>query len=58
MLGFYASFYQIAAVVIPTAEELKLRAEKRFKEMGKQVPAEAVNQMLGTIFSNKTYLVN
>ncbi|KAI3690870.1 hypothetical protein L2E82_49082 [Cichorium intybus] len=32
-------------------EELKARSEKRFGEMGKQVPGEAVNEMLGT-FSN------
>lgn len=38
---------QIAVVVFPKPEELKLRSEKRFKEMGKDVPAEAVNNMLG-----------
>lgn len=35
-------------MIVPTPEELKLRGEKRFKEMGKEVPAEAVNEMLGT----------
>lgn len=39
--------YQIAVVVFPKVEELKFRADKRFKEMGKEVPAEAVNEMLG-----------
>ncbi|KAL0321200.1 UNVERIFIED_CONTAM: Heterogeneous nuclear ribonucleoprotein U-like protein 1 [Sesamum radiatum] len=43
----FANYIKIAVVVFPTAEELKLRADKRFKEMGKEVPAEAVNQMLG-----------
>ncbi|XP_011087023.2 heterogeneous nuclear ribonucleoprotein U-like protein 1 [Sesamum indicum] len=42
----FANYIKIAVVVFPTAEELKLRADKRFKEMGKEVPAEAVNQML------------
>ncbi|XP_057796345.1 uncharacterized protein LOC131012408 isoform X2 [Salvia miltiorrhiza] len=42
----FAYYIKIAAVVFPTAEELKSRAEKRLKEMGKEVPAEAVNQML------------
>lgn len=39
--------YQIAVVIFPKPNELKFRAEKRFKEMGKDVPAEAVNEMLG-----------
>ncbi|KAL0310677.1 UNVERIFIED_CONTAM: Heterogeneous nuclear ribonucleoprotein U-like protein 1 [Sesamum angustifolium] len=43
----FANYIKIAVVAFPTAEELKLRADKRFKEMGKEVPAEAVNQMLG-----------
>ncbi|KAK4421260.1 Heterogeneous nuclear ribonucleoprotein U-like protein 1 [Sesamum alatum] len=42
----FANYIKIAVVVFPTAEELKLRADRRFKEMGKEVPAEAVNQML------------
>lgn len=48
------SFYQIAAVVFPTAEELKSRSEKRSIEMGREreVPAEIVNQMLGTAIGN------
>lgn len=46
------SFYQIAAVVFPTAEELKSRSEKRSIEMGKEVPAKAVNQILGTAIGN------
>lgn len=44
-------------MVIPTAEELKSRAEKRFKEMGKQVPAEAVNEMLGNFIQIKHILL-
>nr|CAD1832161.1 unnamed protein product [Ananas comosus var. bracteatus] len=31
---------------IPTTNELKFRSEKRFKEMGKEVPAEAINEMI------------
>lgn len=45
---FVLPLNQVAVVIVPTPEELKLRGEKRFKEMGKEVPAEAVNQMLGT----------
>lgn len=39
--------YQIAVVIFPSQNELRLRAEQRFKEMGKEVPAEAVNEMIG-----------
>ncbi|KAH9623113.1 hypothetical protein KSS87_013692 [Heliosperma pusillum] len=42
----FAFYHKIAVVVFPRADELKLRAEKRFKEMGKDVPPEAVNEML------------
>lgn len=38
---------QIAVVVFPTPDELKIRADKRFKEMGKDVPQDAVSEMLG-----------
>ncbi|KAF3784702.1 Heterogeneous nuclear ribonucleoU-like protein 1 [Nymphaea thermarum] len=37
---------KIAVVIFPTPQDLKNRAERRFKEMGKEVPAEAVNEML------------
>jgi hypothetical protein len=36
-------------VVFPRPEELKVRSDKRFKEMGKEVPADAVNEMLGIL---------
>ena len=39
--------YQIAVVIFPLPSELNSRAAKRFKEMGKDVPAEAVDQMTG-----------
>lgn len=39
---------QTAVVVFPSPSELKSRAAKRFGEMGKEVPAEAVNEMTGT----------
>ncbi|KAL2534567.1 SPRY domain-containing protein [Abeliophyllum distichum] len=42
----FADYRKIAIVVFPRPEELKLRAAKRFKEMGKEVPAEAINSML------------
>ncbi|KAL2467238.1 heterogeneous nuclear ribonucleoprotein U-like protein 1 [Abeliophyllum distichum] len=42
----FADYRKIAIVVVPRPEELKLRAAKRFKEMGKEVPAEAINSML------------
>ncbi|XP_021726338.1 heterogeneous nuclear ribonucleoprotein U-like protein 1 isoform X2 [Chenopodium quinoa] len=42
----FANFHKIAVVVFPRQDELKFRAEKRFKEMGKEVPPEAVNEML------------
>ncbi|KAF3954508.1 hypothetical protein ACB098_05G197800 [Castanea mollissima] len=42
----FAYFQKIAVVVFPKPEELKFRADKRFKEMGKEVPADAVNEML------------
>lgn len=44
-------------MIVPTPEELKLRGEKRFNEMGKEVPAEAVNQMLG-IFARTFQISN
>lgn len=34
-------------VVFPSPSELNSRAAKRFQEMGKDVPAEAVDQMTG-----------
>lgn len=39
---------QIAVVMFPTLEEFKFRSDKRFKEMGKEVPADAVKKMLGS----------
>ncbi|KAL6987255.1 hypothetical protein U1Q18_013006, partial [Sarracenia purpurea var. burkii] len=41
----FADFQKIAVVVFLEPEELKVRADKRFKEMGKEVPIEAVNEM-------------
>jgi len=52
---FYAFFYiifcpfQIAVVVFPRPEELKIRSEKRSTEMGKEVPLDAVNKMIGIV---------
>lgn len=41
--------FQIAVVVFPKPEDLKFRSIKRFQEMGKEVPADAVNNMLGIL---------
>ncbi|VAH53566.1 unnamed protein product [Triticum turgidum subsp. durum] len=41
----FANYYKIAVVVFPSPSELNSRAAKRFQEMGKDVPAEAVDQM-------------
>ncbi|XP_042516042.1 heterogeneous nuclear ribonucleoprotein U-like protein 1 [Macadamia integrifolia] len=42
----FVNYCKIAVVIFPRPEELMTRGEKRFKEMGKEVPAEAVNEML------------
>ncbi|VFQ89547.1 unnamed protein product [Cuscuta campestris] len=42
----FLNYKKIAVVIFPTPRELKFRADKRFKEMGKEVPDEAVNEML------------
>ena len=48
IVGWLVScMYQIAVVIFPLPSELNSRAAKRFKEMGKDVPAEAVDQMTG-----------
>uniref|UniRef100_A0A453DAR7 Uncharacterized protein n=1 Tax=Aegilops tauschii subsp. strangulata TaxID=200361 RepID=A0A453DAR7_AEGTS len=41
----FANYCKIAVVVFPSSTELNSRAAKRFQEMGKDVPAEAVDQM-------------
>ncbi|CAN6457762.1 unnamed protein product [Victoria cruziana] len=45
-LKAFTNCRKIAVVIFPTPQELKHRAAGRFKEMGKEVPAEAVNEML------------
>nr|XP_018679603.1 PREDICTED: heterogeneous nuclear ribonucleoprotein U-like protein 1 isoform X1 [Musa acuminata subsp. malaccensis] len=45
-LKTFVNYRKIAVVVFPTPDELRFRAEKRFKEMGKDVPAKAVNEMI------------
>lgn len=42
----FAFFHKIAVVVFPRQDELKARGQKRLKEMGKEVPPEAINKML------------
>lgn len=36
-------------MVFPKPEELQRRSAERFREMGKEVPADAVNKMLGPL---------
>ncbi|KAL7619325.1 hypothetical protein Lser_V15G04483 [Lactuca serriola] len=50
----FANFQKIAVVVFPRLEELKARSEKSFRELGKEVPVEAVNQMLANFVLPKT----
>ncbi|WOL03444.1 hypothetical protein Cni_G12164 [Canna indica] len=45
-LKAFVNYHKIAVVIFPTPDELRIRADKRFKEMGKEVPAEAVNEMI------------
>lgn len=45
-LKSFVNYHKIAVVVFPEPDELKSRAEKRFREMGKEVPSEAINEML------------
>ncbi|KAG0494542.1 hypothetical protein HPP92_005536 [Vanilla planifolia] len=45
-LKSFLKFRKVAVVVFPMPEELKFRAARRFEEMGKEVPADAVNEML------------
>ncbi|XP_024983668.1 heterogeneous nuclear ribonucleoprotein U-like protein 1 isoform X2 [Cynara cardunculus var. scolymus] len=50
----FANFQKIAVVVFPRPEDLKARSAKRFREMGKEVPAEAVNEMLANFVLPKS----
>ncbi|XP_058749829.1 uncharacterized protein LOC131622812 [Vicia villosa] len=45
-LNPFVNYRKIAVVVFPKPEELKRRSEKRFKEMGKEVPVDALNKMI------------
>ncbi|XP_027931572.1 heterogeneous nuclear ribonucleoprotein U-like protein 1 isoform X3 [Vigna unguiculata] len=42
----FADYKKIAVVVFPKPEELKIRSDKRFAEMGKEVPLDALNKMI------------
>ncbi|XP_078437240.1 uncharacterized protein LOC144707863 isoform X2 [Wolffia australiana] len=42
----FADFRKVAVVIFPTFAELKSRSDRRAREMGKEVPAEAVNEMI------------
>lgn len=43
----HSSWNQIAVVVVPKAEEHAQRTISRAKDLGKEVPLEAVNEMKG-----------
>ncbi|XVE51247.1 hypothetical protein DITRI_Ditri02bG0024600 [Diplodiscus trichospermus] len=42
----FVNFRKIAVVVFPNPEELERRATKGFEEMGKEVPVDALNNMI------------
>ncbi|CAJ1961538.1 unnamed protein product [Sphenostylis stenocarpa] len=42
----FSDYHKISVVVFPKPEELKIRSVKRFTEMGKEVPIDAVNNMI------------
>ncbi|MED6144884.1 hypothetical protein PIB30_019672 [Stylosanthes scabra] len=42
----FADYQKIAVVVFPKPEELKVRSNKRLKEMGKEVPPDALKNMI------------
>ncbi|XP_058749803.1 uncharacterized protein LOC131622781 [Vicia villosa] len=42
----FVDYQKIAVVVFPKPEELKRRSEKRFEEMGKEVPVDVLNNMI------------
>ncbi|KAI5448142.1 hypothetical protein KIW84_015535, partial [Lathyrus oleraceus] len=42
----FKDYQKTAVVVFPKPEELTRRSEKRFKEMGKEVPIDALNSMI------------
>ncbi|KAI4296618.1 hypothetical protein L6164_036564 [Bauhinia variegata] len=50
----FAGFQKIAVVTFPKPEELKRRSDKRFKEMGKEIPPDAVNAMLANFVLPKS----
>ncbi|KAJ6367629.1 hypothetical protein OIU78_000238 [Salix suchowensis] len=46
----FSNFCKIAVVAFPKPEDLEFRVDKRFKEMGMEVPADATNNMIGFTF--------
>ncbi|KAK7246591.1 hypothetical protein RIF29_41460 [Crotalaria pallida] len=50
----FADYQKIAVVVFPKPEELIRRSDKRFKEMGKEVPPDAVNNMIANFVLPKS----
>ncbi|KAK9068907.1 hypothetical protein SSX86_013023 [Deinandra increscens subsp. villosa] len=50
----FANFQKIAVVAFPRPEDLKARSEKRSRELGKEVPAEAINEMIANFVLPKS----
>ncbi|GJX04696.1 heterogeneous nuclear ribonucleoprotein U-like protein 1 [Tanacetum coccineum] len=50
----FAYYQKIAVVCFPRPEDLKARSEKRLRETGKDVPADAVNEMLANFVLPKS----
>ncbi|XP_021993670.1 heterogeneous nuclear ribonucleoprotein U-like protein 1 isoform X2 [Helianthus annuus] len=46
-LAPFTNFQKIAVVAFSRPEDLKARSEQRCRETGKEVPAEAINKMIG-----------
>ncbi|KAL5986842.1 hypothetical protein ACLOJK_015176 [Asimina triloba] len=56
-LKAFVNYQKIAVVIFPQPDELKNRAQKRFKEMGKEVPAEAVNEIIPLLSFSANYVL-
>lgn len=55
----FRNFHKVAVVVFPHPEELKSRTRARARDMGKEVPEEAVNEMLANfVLPNSKEMLN
>ncbi|KAB5560537.1 hypothetical protein DKX38_005494 [Salix brachista] len=48
-IGQMSTLRRIAVVAFPKPEDLEFRVDKRFKEMGMEVPADATNNMIAEV---------